>query len=134
MAFPVTQPDGNSRTDSTDPHADSGIDVVRGPSSAMYGNYATGGAINFMTRPGHDIQGVEFGTALTKSRRADSGIRFWEVRPAKLRSPIHPSRLRARGRAGCTRGSPTQLTPVASDTMAANDFSVLFAARLGVHG
>jgi iron complex outermembrane receptor protein len=60
--FPVTQPDGTGRTDLTDPHAYSSIDVVRGPSSAMYGNYATDGAINFITRPGRDIQGIEFGT------------------------------------------------------------------------
>ncbi len=60
--FPVTQPDGTGRTDLTDPHAYSRIDVVRGPSSAQYGNYATGGAINFITRPGGSIQGAEFGT------------------------------------------------------------------------
>ncbi len=59
--FPVTQPDGLSRTDLTDPHAYSGIDVYRGPSSAMFGNYATGGAINFHTRSGSEIRGVEFG-------------------------------------------------------------------------
>ncbi|HET6605311.1 MAG TPA: TonB-dependent receptor [Rhodopila sp.] len=60
--FPVTQPDGTGRTDLTDPHAYSQIDVIRGPSSAVYGNYATGGAINFITRHGGDIHGVEFGT------------------------------------------------------------------------
>ncbi len=38
-----------------------GIDVWRGPSSALFGNYATGGAINFRTRPGGDIDGVEYG-------------------------------------------------------------------------
>ncbi|MFL5268273.1 MAG: TonB-dependent receptor plug domain-containing protein, partial [Stellaceae bacterium] len=59
--FPVTQPDGLSRTDLTDPHAYSRIDVYRGPSSAMFGNYATGGAINFHTRSGGEIRGVEFG-------------------------------------------------------------------------
>ena len=50
--FPVTQPDGLSRSDLIDPHAYGAIDVVRGPSSALYGNYATGGALNFRTRPG----------------------------------------------------------------------------------
>ena len=60
--FPVTQPDGTSRTDLIDPHAYSRIDVVEGPSSALYGNYATGGAINFHTRPGGDVQGIEVGT------------------------------------------------------------------------
>jgi iron complex outermembrane recepter protein len=60
--FPITQPDGLSRTDLTDPHAYSRIDVYRGPSSAMFGNYATGGAINFHTRRGSEIRGVELGS------------------------------------------------------------------------
>ncbi len=60
--FPVTQPDGLSRTDLTDPHAYSAIDVFRGPSSAMFGNYATGGAINFSTRPGSAIRGADVGS------------------------------------------------------------------------
>ena len=57
--FPVTQPDGLSRTDLTDPHAYGAIDVYRGPSSVLFGNYATGGALNFHTRPGGSIGGVE---------------------------------------------------------------------------
>lgn len=60
--FPVTQPDGLSRTDLTDPHAYGGIDVWRGPSSVLFGNYATGGAINFRSRPGREIDGFEYGT------------------------------------------------------------------------
>jgi iron complex outermembrane receptor protein len=60
--FPVTQPDGLSRTDLTDPHAYAGIDVYQGPSSSRFGNYATGGAINFRTRQGGDINGVEIGS------------------------------------------------------------------------
>ncbi len=60
--FPVTQPDGLSRTDLTDPHAYQSIDVLRGPNSVLFGNYATGGAINFHTRPGNDIRGFEIGT------------------------------------------------------------------------
>jgi iron complex outermembrane recepter protein len=59
--FPVTQPDGLSRTDLIDPRAYNAIDVIRGPSSALYGNYATGGALNFRTRPGGTIDGVEYG-------------------------------------------------------------------------
>lgn len=59
--FDVTQPDGLSRTDLTDAHAYGDIDVVRGPSSAWYGNYASGGAINFQLRDGGDIDGVETG-------------------------------------------------------------------------
>jgi iron complex outermembrane receptor protein len=59
--FPVTQPDGLSRTDLIDPHAYGVVDVYRGPSSAMFGNYATGGAINFRLRPGGAINGVDYG-------------------------------------------------------------------------
>jgi len=59
--FPVTQPDGLSRSDLIDPRAYGAIDVIRGPSSALYGNYATGGALNFRTRPGGTIEGVEYG-------------------------------------------------------------------------
>ena len=59
--FPVTQPDGLSRSDLIDPHAYAGVDVWRGPSSALFGNYATGGAINFRTHPGGAIDGVEYG-------------------------------------------------------------------------
>ncbi len=59
--FPVTQPDGLSRSDLIDPHAYGAIDIIRGPSSALYGNYATGGALNFQTRPGGSINGFEYG-------------------------------------------------------------------------
>lgn len=59
--FPVTQPDGLSRSDLIDPHAYAGIDVWRGPSSALFGNYATGGALNFRTWPGGVVDGVEYG-------------------------------------------------------------------------
>ncbi|MFT4046839.1 MAG: TonB-dependent receptor [Solimonas sp.] len=59
--FDVTQPDGLARTDLTDPHAYEAIDVVRGPSSAWYGNYATGGAVDFHLRRGADIHGIETG-------------------------------------------------------------------------
>jgi iron complex outermembrane recepter protein len=57
--FPVTQPDGLARTDLTDPHAYGSIEVVRGPSSAQFGNYATGGAIDFRLRRGREIGGAE---------------------------------------------------------------------------
>lgn len=60
--FPVTQPDGLARTDLIDPHAYSGLEVVEGPSSALYGNYATGGALNFRTRPGKELHGFELGS------------------------------------------------------------------------
>ena len=52
---------GLARFDLTDPHAYGAVDVVRGPSSARYGNYAIEGAINFRTRRGRDLNGVELG-------------------------------------------------------------------------
>lgn len=59
--FPVTQSDGLSRTDITDPHAYEGVDVIRGPSSALYDNYALGGVANFRLRRGRDIDGIDLG-------------------------------------------------------------------------
>lgn len=60
--FAVTQPDGLSRTDITDPHAYGAVDVYKGPSSSLFGNYATGGAINFHSRSGGEIDGFEVGS------------------------------------------------------------------------
>jgi len=60
--FILTQPDGASRFDLTDPRAYSRIDVFRGPQSPLFGNYATGGAIAFRTRTGREIDGYEIGT------------------------------------------------------------------------
>lgn len=59
--FPITQPDGLGRADAIDPHAYSGVDVYRGPSSALFGNYANGGAINFRTFSGAEIDGFTYG-------------------------------------------------------------------------
>ncbi|AWN50790.1 TonB-dependent receptor [Methylobacterium sp. 17Sr1-1] len=59
--FVVTQADGASRFDLTDPRAYSRIDVFRGPQSPLFGNYATGGAIAFRTRTGREIDGYEIG-------------------------------------------------------------------------
>ncbi|MFE1599951.1 TonB-dependent receptor family protein [Methylobacterium sp. ID0610] len=59
--FVVTQPDGASRFDYVDPRAYGRIDVFRGPQSALFGNYATGGALAFRMRTGREIDGVEYG-------------------------------------------------------------------------
>ena len=59
--FPVTQADGTSRFDLADPRAYGRIDVLRGPQSALFGNYATGGALSFVTRRGAEIDGYEIG-------------------------------------------------------------------------
>ncbi len=62
--FNVTQPDGLARTDLVDPHAYGRIDVARGPSSSLYGNYAIEGAINFHTRRPEEVNGIEAGEDL----------------------------------------------------------------------
>ncbi|NOS81676.1 MAG: TonB-dependent receptor [Nitrospira sp. CG24C] len=54
-----TQSDGLSRLDSHDPWFMESVEVVRGASSSLYGNYALGGAVHFRTRRGRDINGVE---------------------------------------------------------------------------
>lgn len=60
--FPMTQPDGTARADLIDPHAYQEVDVFQGPASTLYGNYAINGAINFHTRQGADIHGLELGS------------------------------------------------------------------------
>ena len=62
--FDVTQSDGLSRLDLQDPWFMEAIDVERGASSAIYGNYALGGVVNFRTRRGRDINGVETFTSV----------------------------------------------------------------------
>ncbi len=62
--FDVTQSDGLSRLDLQDPWFMKAIDVERGASSALYGNYALGGIVNFRTRKGSDINGVETFTSV----------------------------------------------------------------------
>lgn len=60
--FPITTADGNGRTDILDPHSYAAVDVYRGPSSALFGNYAYAGAINYRTFSGAEIDGVHTGS------------------------------------------------------------------------
>lgn len=60
--FPIMTADGNGRTDLLDPHAFAAVDVYRGPSSALFGNYAYDGAINFRSFTGAEIDGVHTGS------------------------------------------------------------------------
>ena len=57
--FSLTQSDGLSRLDLPDPWFMKAIDVERGASSALHGNFALGGTVNFRTRLGQDIHGIE---------------------------------------------------------------------------
>ena len=62
--FDLTQSDGLSRLDLPDPWFMEATDVERGAASALYGNYALGGIVNFRTRRGRDINGVETFTSV----------------------------------------------------------------------
>ena len=57
--FMQTQSDGLSRLDMHDPWFMRSVDIIRGASSSLYGNYALGGMVQFRTRRGSDINGVE---------------------------------------------------------------------------
>lgn len=57
--FIQTQSDGLSRLDIHDPWFMRSVEVTRGASSSLYDNYALGGMVQFRTRRGSDINGVE---------------------------------------------------------------------------
>ncbi len=57
--FIQTQSDGLSRLDLHDPGFMRSVEVTRGASSSLYDNYALGGMVQFRTRRGSDINGVE---------------------------------------------------------------------------
>ncbi len=57
--FIQTQSDGLSRLDLHDPWFMRSVEVTRGASSSLYDNYALGGMVQFRTRRGSDINGVE---------------------------------------------------------------------------
>ena len=53
---------GGGYTLNMDPHAYGAVDVYRGGSSALWGNYAMEGAVNFRMRTGAEINGAEIGS------------------------------------------------------------------------
>ena len=57
--FVQTQSDGLSRLDLHDPWFMRSVEVTRGASSSLYDNYALGGMVQFRTRRGRDVNGVE---------------------------------------------------------------------------
>lgn len=69
-----TQSDGLSRLDLHDPWFMESVEVLRGPSSSLYGNYALGGMVQFKTRRGRDINGVEVFTSAGSYGYVKTGI------------------------------------------------------------
>ena len=57
--FIQTQSDGLSRLDLHDPWFMRSVEVTRGAASSLYDNYALGGMVQFRTRRGSDINGME---------------------------------------------------------------------------
>ncbi|MEI9902160.1 MAG: TonB-dependent receptor plug domain-containing protein [Hyphomicrobium sp.] len=94
--FPVTQPDGLSRSDLVDPHAYAGIDVWRGPSSAMFGNYATGGRpqLPHAARRGHRWHRVR---GRRRQLRLSQQLRERRHARGRLRGVGLPQRCAGRG-------------------------------------
>jgi iron complex outermembrane recepter protein len=94
--FPVTQSDGLSRTDIHDPNAYEGMDVIRGPSSALHDNYAVGGAVNFRTRKGADVDGLETGVTVGSYGYQNQRVHFGR-RHKSLDYSVFASHIRADG-------------------------------------
>ncbi|MEL7450493.1 MAG: TonB-dependent receptor, partial [Pseudomonadota bacterium] len=56
--IPETLPDGQGQVDAIDLGSISQVEVIRGPSSSLYGN-ASGGVINITTEPGPEVPYTE---------------------------------------------------------------------------
>lgn len=140
--FPVTQPDGISRTDLTDPHAYAGIDVYQGPSSALFGNYATGGAVNFRTRRGGDINGLEIGSDAGSfgylNEYATYGNKAQQFEYSLFGSWVHSNGYIANSRFNTeTENILTSFTPTLNDTftfkLVNNDLDTRLPIRLSLN-
>lgn len=52
------------------------VEVIRGPSSSIYGNSAFFGVINIVTKSGRDLQGVEVGTEAGRDGTVDARVSY----------------------------------------------------------
>src|SRR5688572_15402378 len=73
--IPETLPDGLGSVDSIDLGATSQIEVIRGPSSALYGN-ASGGVISLTSEGGRDVPQAELRVAAGGYEFAKSQLKF----------------------------------------------------------
>ncbi|MDX2185137.1 MAG: TonB-dependent receptor [Gemmatimonadaceae bacterium] len=71
---PVTEPDGQGRLDLPELAIARQVDVVRGPSSALFGGAAGGGVLNIVTPRGRDLPGL--------------GVRWWLGNPAATKADV----------------------------------------------
>ncbi|HEX5635017.1 MAG TPA: TonB-dependent receptor plug domain-containing protein, partial [Gemmatimonadales bacterium] len=55
---PITEPDGLTRLDMIELSQARQVEVVRGPTSAVYGGVASGGAVNIISRSGAETRGA----------------------------------------------------------------------------
>ena len=86
---PITEPDGLTRLDLIELATARQVEVVRGPTSALYGGMASGGAVNIISRTGEESRGA--------SLRAQSGAFGFEKYDAYVGSPFAAGRGSAIG-------------------------------------
>jgi iron complex outermembrane receptor protein len=86
---PITEPDGLTRLDLIELATARQVEVVRGPTSALYGGMASGGAVNIISRTGEESRGA--------SLRAQTGAFGFSKYDAYLGSPFASGRGSAIG-------------------------------------
>ncbi len=87
---PITEPDGQTRLDLIELGSARQVEVVRGPSSTLYGGTAAGGVVNIISRSAADARGTTFraSTGTFGFRKYDGmvGVPFLEGRGGVLLS------------------------------------------------
>ena len=81
---PITEPDGLTRLDLLELASTRQVEVVRGPTSALYGGVASGGAVNIISRTGAESRGLTV--------RAQQGAFGFEKYDAYAGTPFHGDR------------------------------------------
>ena len=100
---PLTMPDGQSQLNNLDLHAVGDVEVLRGPSSWLYGN-AAGGVIHFRTRPPRGGgRGRAGGDRRFRGHEAGAGVSRPRALGTRSRSQRRPARARGLPR---SRGRP----------------------------
>ncbi len=82
--IPRTMPDGQTQLDSIDPAVIESIEVLRGPSSSLYGN-ASGGVISIITEDGAE-NGIDFAPRITVG---DYGLQKYQVKAGGVSGSVN---------------------------------------------